>query len=138
MSARCIFFRVREAITCTRPPAEDVWDSNRKRTFAYDFASTLIVDQVARPLLQFTAPELAGSISDAPVTGKADVFSLACVTYQLLRKQPLITAETTSEYRNMLASIHLIPVDGLPASLQARISTAIDCGCMPACTSDVP
>lgn len=101
--------------------AEDVWNSNSKRTFAYDFASTLIVDQVERPLLQFTAPELAGSISDAPVTGKADVFSLACITYTLLRKQPLITAETVSEYRNMLASIHLIPVDGLPGSLQVRL-----------------
>lgn len=98
--------------------AEDVWDSKNKRTFAYDFASTLVVDRISRPLLQFTAPELAGSISDAPVTGKADVFSLACIIYQLLRRQPLITVETTPEYRNMLASMHLIPVNGLPPSLQ--------------------
>jgi serine/threonine protein kinase len=100
--------------------AEDVWDAASKKSFAYDYASTLLVDRVTQPPLQFTAPELAGSVSDAPVTGKADVFSLACVMYQVLRGQPLITAETTSEYRSMLASMHLIPVDGLPPSLQAR------------------
>ena len=54
------------------------------------------------------------------------MFSLACVMYQVLRGQPLITAETTSEYRSMLASMHLIPVDGLPASLQV---------CHPGCPS---
>lgn len=104
--------------------AEDVWDSASKRSFAYDYASTLLVDRIMQPPLQFTAPELAGSVSDAPVTGKTDVFSLACVMYQVLRGQPLITAETTSEYRTMLASMHLIPVDGLPPSLHVRCRPA--------------
>ena len=40
---------------------------------------------------------------------------------QVVRGQPLITAETTSEYRAMLASMHLIPVDGLPTSLHVRL-----------------
>ena len=63
--------------------AEDVWDGASKRSFAYDYASTLLVDRIVCPPLQFTAPELAGSVSDAPVTGKCDVFSLACVMYQV-------------------------------------------------------
>jgi hypothetical protein len=75
--------------------------------------------------MHFTAPELAGSISDAPVTGKADVFSLACVIYQVLRKQPLLTAETTAEYRGILASMHLIPVVGLPESLQVCVALTL-------------
>ena len=109
--------------TCSCPAlhAEDVWDTKAKRTFAYDWVSTLLVDRVVKPPLQFTAPELAGSVSDAPVTGKADVFSLACVMFQVLKGQPLITAETVAEYRSMLASMHLIPAAGLPASAHVRL-----------------
>ena len=107
--------------SCAALHAEDVWDSRAKRTFAYDWVSTLLIDRVVKPPLQFTAPELAGSVSDAPVTGKADVFSLACVMFQVLKGQPLITAETVAEYRSMLASMHLIPAAGLPASAHVRL-----------------
>jgi hypothetical protein len=41
--------------------------------------------------------------------------------YQVLRKQPVFTAQTTSEYRAMLASMNLIPVDGIPPSLHTAL-----------------
>lgn len=89
-----------------------------KQTYSYDYDMTAVVDSMARPDLQFTAPELISSVSDAPVSGATDVFSLACIIYRVLRKQSLFTAQTTPEYRSMLSSMHLIPVDGLPPTLQ--------------------
>lgn len=41
----------------------------------------------------------------------------------MLRGQGLFTAQTTSEYRGTLASMNLLPVDGLPDSLQARTTS---------------
>lgn len=89
-----------------------------KQTYSYDYDATSVVDKMARPDLQFTAPELITCVNEAPVSGAADVFSLACIIYRVLRKQSLFTARTTPEYRSMLSSMHLIPVDGLPATLQ--------------------
>lgn len=92
--------------------------SASKQTYCYDYDAASLVDKMARPDLQFTAPELISSVSEAPVSGAADVFSLACVIYRVLRKQSLFTAQTTPEYRSMMSSMHLIPVDGLPPTLQ--------------------
>lgn len=92
--------------------------TNTKQSYSYDYDATSPVEKMARPDLQFTAPELITSVSEASVSGSTDVFSLACVIYRVLRKQSLFTARTTPEYRSMLSSMHLIPVDGLPPTLQ--------------------
>lgn len=92
--------------------------SNTKQSYSYDYDATSPVEAMTRPDLQFTAPELITSVSEACVSGATDVFSLACVIYRVLRKQSLFTARTTPEYRSMLSSMHLIPVDGLPPTLQ--------------------
>jgi hypothetical protein len=95
---------------------------------------------MAKPDLQYSAPELVASVSDAPISGAADVFSLACVAYRVLRQQPLFTAQTTSEYRGTLASMNLLPVDGLPSGLQVRLATphsithcTLPCACTALC-----
>lgn len=94
--------------------------SKSQQTYCYDYEATSAIERMSRPDLQFTAPELISSVGDTPISGAADVFSLACVVYRVLRKQSLFTARNTSEYRNMISSLHLIPVDGLPSGLQVR------------------
>eukprot|EP00892_Ulva_mutabilis_P010562 jgi/Ulvmu1/7879/UM004_0110.1 len=100
------------------PPDALMGLTQNKQTYSYEYDATSVLDKMARPDLQFTAPELITSVNETPVSGAADVFSLACIIYRVLRKQSLFTARTTPEYRSMLSSMHLIPVDGLPATLQ--------------------
>ena len=94
-------------------------DQEQKR-FWYDYEVTAILDRLGKPELAYCAPEVVSGVSEAPITGAADTFSLACVAYRMLRGQNLFTAQTTSEYRGTMASMNLLPVDGLPASLQVR------------------
>jgi serine/threonine protein kinase len=93
-----------------------------QKRFHFDYESKDILDRLAKPDLAFSAPELVSSVSEAPITGAADTFSLACIAYRMLRGQNMFTAQTTSEYRGTLASMNLLPVDGLPDSLQVRTS----------------
>lgn len=64
-----------------------------------------------QPPLAYTAPELVAAASmatasDAPLSGAADCFSLAAITYQLLTgRQLLPVGSSTGEYRSRLGSL---------------------------------
>ena len=69
-------------------------DQEQKR-FWYDYEVTAILDRLGKPELAYCAPEVVSGVSEAPITGAADTFSLACVAYRMLRGQNLFTAQTT-------------------------------------------
>jgi hypothetical protein len=79
---------------------------------------------VLQPPLPYTAPELVGGCmasSDGSLSGAADCFSLAALSYQLLTgRQLLSVGSSTGEYRSRLSGLSSADMSGVAGSLQVR------------------
>jgi len=93
-------------------------------TFAYDSPSSSLAEALTKPALQYTAPELVAAARPPaqPLSLACDVFSLGCVAFEALTRQPMLTAQTAAEHRAFFASAHLLPMDRVPQGFQARRS----------------
>eukprot|EP00775_Hariotina_reticulata_P010443 gene10443-10601_t len=90
--------------------------------FEYSSSHPSPWEEYSQPPLPYTAPELVGSSmasSTVCLSGAADCFSLATITYQLvLGKQLLPVGSSTGEYRSRLSNAGCWDMSGIPGSLQ--------------------
>jgi serine/threonine-protein kinase len=70
----------------------------------------------------YMAPEVAFRLSDDPPTHRADVYSLACVAYELLTGQMPFRAEDDSQWFMMHATLPVTP----PSEIRSDIPSAFD------------
>lgn len=84
----------------------------------------ITVVRCLQPSLPYTAPELVGGCldsSDVSLSGAADCFSLAALTYQLLTgKQVLPVGSSTGEYRSRLSMLASADMSGIAGNMQVR------------------
>eukprot|EP00879_Flechtneria_rotunda_P005950 GHRR01006256.1.p1 GENE.GHRR01006256.1~~GHRR01006256.1.p1 ORF type:complete len:896 (+),score=358.33 GHRR01006256.1:953-3640(+) len=102
---------------------------NRPQVFEYTSAHPSPWEEYRQPPLGYTAPELVGgclSSNDVALSGAADCFSLAALTYQLVTGKVLLpVGSSTGNYRSRLSGLSGADMSGISGSLQPLLQAML-------------